>query len=99
MPIYQKKLVDHFFEVIHADFEAYCIRQHIYPSNTTFLTYLYDLNLLDENAMRRYSILEEYEKLHALPSFKKTHTVRHLADRFNVSDRAVWNLIAGRGKR
>jgi len=99
MPVYQKKLMDNFFSLIHADFKNYCERHHSVEDNDTFLTFLYDLNLLNENAIRRYTILEEYEKMHALPSFQKTKVVRLLANRFQVTDRSIWNILASNNLR
>lgn len=95
MPVYQKKLMDIFFSLIHSDFEAYCVRHQIREKNNdTFLTFLYDLNLLNENMVRRYTILEEYQKMNTLPSFQKTKAVRLLADKFQLTDRTVWNMLS-----
>jgi len=30
-------LLDHLLEIIYGDFQAWCVRQHTRPSNTTFL--------------------------------------------------------------
>ncbi len=95
MPVYQKKLMDNFFSIIHSDFDAYCERHQIREKNNdTFLTFLYDLNLLNENMVRKYTILEEYQKMNTLPSFQKTKAVRLLADRFQLTDRTVWNMLS-----
>lgn len=87
--------MDNFFSLIQSDFKNYCRRHKAPLNNDTFLTFLYDLNLLNENTIRRYTIMEEYEKMHALPGFQKTKSIRLLADKFNVTDRAIWNMLAG----
>jgi len=99
MPNYQKKMIDKFFSIILADFEKYCERHNANPHNDTFLTYLFDSDLLNENTMRRYTVLADYQDLHSQATFQKTKAVRLLADRFQLSDRAVWNMLAEREKR
>lgn len=99
MPGYQKKLMDNFFDIIHKDFVKYCERHQALQNNDTFLTFLHDLNLLNENTIRRYTILEAYEKMSAIPNFQKTKAVRLLADKFNITDRAIWNILSAKYKK
>lgn len=93
MPVYQKKLMDNFFSIIQNDFKSYCERHNIQEDNETFLTFLFDLHLLNEAKIRRYTVLEAYEELNTSPNFKKTRAVGLLAERFNITSRSVWNLI------
>ena len=90
----QKYLVDQFVRNTLTAFQQYCFRHTLSPTNENFLTYLYDRELLNENNMRRYIIMEEYDQMHILPTFKKTQAVRKLADKYQLSDRAIWNIIA-----
>ncbi len=99
MPNYQKKMIDNFFSIVISDFKKYCERHDFAPQNDTFLTYLFDSNLLNENTIRRYTILETYHQMNRLPDFQKTKAVRLLAERFQLSDRAVWNMLAEKVKR
>lgn len=89
-----KQLVDIFSASVLNKFCEYCERHQLRTDNITFLTFLYDLNLLNENSMRRYTILEAYETMHTLPNFQKTKAVRLLADRFSMTDRSVWNMLS-----
>ena len=90
MPVYQKKLMDNFCFIIQNDFHKYCARHNIQKNNETFLTFLFDLHLLNEAKIRKYTILEAYEELNTSPNFQKTKAVGLLAERFNITSRSVW---------
>ena len=99
MPVYQKKIMDNFCSLVQTDFKAYCARHQLSPNTESFLTFLYDLKLLNENKIRKYTIIEEYEKMHNLPGFRKTKSIRLLADKFQVTDRAIWNMLSQKTKK
>lgn len=93
MQIYRKQLIDFFSALIHKDYKAYCERHHIPQNNDTFLNFLFTKNLFNESTVRRYTIHSEFAELNNTKKMTKSQAVRLLADKYNLSDRTVWNMI------
>lgn len=93
MKIYRKELVDLFSDLVKASYIDYCGR-HSIPQNTdTLLNFLFTQELFSETTIRRYTIQSEFGRMSKEGGQTKTKVVRLLADRFNISDRMVWNVI------
>ena len=88
-----KYLLDTFQKHLHRNFETYCKRHGWVADNKNFITYLIDRQLLAASAIRRYTIIEEFDGLFSKQNFHKSKTVATLADRFQLSDRHIWSLL------
>ncbi|NJK83384.1 MAG: hypothetical protein HC912_05770 [Saprospiraceae bacterium] len=91
----RKKLVDRFSEFLVINYEHYCEQHNLDANNTeTIITYLVDQELIRPKTIKDYTIVHEFR--HLLPQTKhKTETVALLADKFNISERAVWLVLKG----
>lgn len=94
MQIYQKQLIDFFSSLVHQNFDAYCNRHAIPKNNNSFLNFLFTQDLMSETAIRRYTIDSEYSTLKQQnEELTKSQLVRLLADKYNLTDRTIWNII------
>ncbi len=98
MQIYRKQLVDIFTKVVLKNYSEHCLRHGIPENNHTFLNFLFTKNLLREVAVRHFTISTEFKKTYDKSKSTKTQTVRLLADKYNMTERAVWNIIKTRSK-
>lgn len=91
--IHSKQLLDHFSERLSAEYADYCKRHQIPAGTTDFITFLIDKSLLGTSTIRRFTIRKEFEELYPINQYHKTKTVKKLADKFHLSERAVWSII------
>ena len=94
MQIYRKNLIDSFSRQIKEDYYNFCDRQELKKGDDTLLDFLLSKNLVGEVAVRRYIINKDFNKLIEIKRDKtKTEIVRLLSERYQLSERSVWNII------
>ncbi len=93
MQQFQQLFLEKFSNKIHQTFSAFCIKENLEFNTKTLLLYLIDKGLLNKIDIRNFLILEEFEELYSSNNFHKTQTIKLLADRFDISDRAIWTML------
>ncbi|MCB9040058.1 MAG: hypothetical protein H6557_25840 [Lewinellaceae bacterium] len=94
----RKQIMDIFCEKVLDNFRIYCAEHQLPEDMDNFTTYLIDQELIDNNAIRQYAILESFKELYPGKEHRKTHTVELLAGRFNLTPRSIWNVLRRGGK-
>lgn len=92
--IAMKHLNEIFIKYLLLNYQNYCVGQRKVPGMHNFVEYLLSHNLLAEDTVRHYVILQEYEqkrKEEAYPT--KTQTVNALADFYGLHPNSVWNIL------
>jgi len=86
-------MLERFASFLTEKYQSYQ-KQHMpqEDSLSTFITYLIDHRIIESTTIKRYTILEEYEKI-INNSKHKTEAVNTLSERFNISERSVWSII------
>jgi len=97
--IHSKQLLDHFSDRLSAEYADYCKRHKIQEGTNDFITFLIDKSLLGTSTIRRFTIIKEFEDLYPKNQCHKTKTVKELADKFHLSERAVWSIIKHNSKQ
>lgn len=93
MEEYRKYILDRFQDHLQQNFKNYCDRHGIDQSSQQLVTFLIDQDLMSLAHVQRYTILNEFEKLHPGQTYHKSHAVNTLANRFSLSERTVWNIL------
>lgn len=93
MPENKKRILDKFQEHLNADYKAFCVRHGINPSTNGMITYMIDKELIPISQIKRYTLQQEFEYLFPKKNHHKTKTVNMLADKFNISERAIWGIL------
>ena len=92
----QKQILDIFQRDLILSFRSYC-KQHQYEVTIEgLITYLIDRQLIADSAMRRFVIVEEFEREFPKHKGHKTETVQTLAHRLHLSERTVWSALRQR---
>lgn len=88
-----KYLMERFALFLTENYQLYK-RQHLPQEETlnSFITYLIDHRVIESVTIKRYTIIEEFSNI-IVDSKRKTDAVNILSDRFNISERTVWNII------
>ena len=89
----RKHLLDKFQEHLQQRFESWCQQHGVPISDDRLLTYLIDQELIPTSSILRYTVLREIEALCLEQQCQKTQSVGILANRFNLSERTIWNII------
>jgi hypothetical protein len=89
----RKFLMDRFQEHVQSSYQTYCNRHGMPPSVPGLITFLIDQELIPPTNIKRFTVVEEFDRLHPEQERQKTRTVNALADRFNISERAVWGIL------
>ncbi|NJL74474.1 MAG: hypothetical protein HC892_04965 [Saprospiraceae bacterium] len=94
--VIKKQLLDKFSEIVTQKYQHYC-EMHQIDSNDeqNIITYLIDHQIIKPKTIKDYTISHEYEALVATNQ-QRTQSVKKLADRFAISERAVWLVLKGR---
>jgi len=92
--IYNKQLLDTFSDRLKDRFEDFCERQAMLPSNDLLITYIIDRSLIPPVTLQHYTIIETFKELQVQQKMTKTQIVQVLANRFNLSRRSIWNILA-----
>ena len=93
MEIIRKQLLDEFCGKTLQNYREYCQKTQIQEDPKTIITYLIDQEIIKPVTVRHYTICREYEVLLPSLEYKKSKTVRLLAERYNLSERSVWAVV------
>lgn len=93
----RKHILDRFLEYVEQNFSAYCERHGIPKTENQLVSFLIDLDLIPSVLIKRYAVLNEFERILPEQAGHKTLAVNTLADRFNISERTVWNILKQNG--
>lgn len=74
-------------------FKVYCKREKVEPTAAELLEYIIQSEIIDDAKIRKYAIISVFEEQLPVYKYHKTNTVYHLAEKFNISDRQVWNIL------
>ena len=100
VPRQKKLLLDRFQEHLRQQFEEYCRRHPLdQADDDRLLTFLIDRELISPTHIQRYTVLQEFEKVYPEQESHKTRVVHTLADRFCISERTVWSILKGAGRK
>ncbi len=89
----QKQVLDSFQDHLQNNFAIYCKKHQVKNSLENLVTYMIDRQFLSPTTIRRYTIIQEFDRLYPDHQFHKSRTVETLADRFQLSTRHIWSLI------
>lgn len=92
----RKRILDAFENRLFQSYEQYCQRQGENPSADGIVTFLIDHNLIPAVAIKRFTILQEFKELYPLKEKHKSKTIYALSDKFNISERTIWNILKGK---
>lgn len=95
MSHFRKQLLDQFSEDLLLHFSRHCRLYEQEENLASLLDFLIDQDLIPSAVLRKYTVIQEYDKL--FPRYeKKTKTVSMLAARFNISERSIWLALKSR---
>lgn len=89
----RKQLYDEFCVRILQNYEDHCKKNELPESREGILTYLIDQGVIKPVSIRHYSISKEYPSLLIKANNHKSKTVRILAEKYNLSERAIWAVV------
>lgn len=89
----RKQVLDTFAERLCYNFLDYCTAHNQDKTLENFITYLVDREMIDNNTIYHYAILEQFQELSQTTEHKKTKIVNDLADKFNLTPRSIWNIL------
>lgn len=89
----RKKILDAFEGHLSLIYKDYCRRQGEKPTPDGMITFLIDKDLIPAVAIKRFTILHEFEHLYPLKENHKTKTVHSLSDKFNIPERTIWSIL------
>jgi len=93
MPNNRKLILDKFQNYVSKNYIQYCEKHEVPINIEGVLTYLIDQQVIPNKSIQKYTILNEFKELYPKNEHQKTKTVICLANRFNISERSVWNLL------
>ena len=88
-----KQMLDQFQELTIQEFIDVCMDQHQEVNVHNLLTFLIDEQMIAASNIRRYTIVKEYHRLRQKNVGSKTSIVNKLAERYHLSERAVWSML------
>ncbi len=89
----RKIILDMFEQSLCESYQAYCSKHQLEATQAGLLAYLIDHDLFPPKVVRDYAIQALYRRLASAAPRGKTQLVGQIADRFNLSERAVWNAL------
>lgn len=93
MEQFQQLFLQKFSRKIDETFNDFCKKEQLETNTKTLLLFLIDKGLLNKNTIRNFLILEEFKELYPNNNYHKTQTIKHLANKFKISDRAIWTML------
>ncbi len=93
MALTRKFLLDKFEAYTIESYHDFCEKHDIEANLENFMTYLIDQGMISHTEIKRNTIRREFDELYPQKEHHKTKTVLTLAERFNVSERSVWNIL------
>lgn len=88
-----KQMLDQFQDLTLQAFIETCMDQHQEVNVYNLLTFLIDEQMIAAPNIRRYTIVKEYRRLRHKNVGSKTSIVNKLAERYHLSERAVWSML------
>lgn len=83
-----------FISHVFGNYRKYCTDKRIQPNTANFLDFLIARNLIYEEAVRHYVILEEFKMLMLMKKCKnKTQTVKSIARAYNLHENTIWHIL------
>lgn len=92
METYRKTLIDRFVMLTLKAYDEHCEKHKILPNASTLITFLIDQDVLSINHIKRYTIVKDLEAISDQHRYK-TDRVAMISDKYNISERTVWNII------
>lgn len=92
----RKNILDVFQHSLYKNYCDYCSKHGIMESYGGLIAYLIDRDLFAGKSIRDHAIQVLYKELTQQARHNKTQCVQLIADRFNLSERAVWGALRGR---
>ena len=89
----KKIILDCFQNYLLTNYRQYCSKHGIGENLEAFVTYLIDQNLITSTTIKRYTVVKEFNKTFNYSQKNKTKMVAHLASKFHISERSVWNIL------
>ncbi len=89
----RKQILDNFQEYLCKSYETYCERHDEEIDIEGFINFLIDRELIPNTNINRYTIQKEFERLFPTQDYHKTNTVELISDKYNISQRTVWNIL------
>jgi hypothetical protein len=66
---------------------------HLPPTPSGIITYMIDKELIPVMKVRQFTVTKEFEDTYQAHNQHKTKTVYAISDKFNISERTVWNIL------
>jgi hypothetical protein len=89
----RKQILDKFQEHVEQSFKIYCERHGKSYTGNQIIPFLIDFDLIPVANIKKYVVLKEFEIISSSKDLRKTEIVGMLANRFNISERTVWNIL------
>ncbi len=89
----RKQILDTFEEHVYFKFKKHCERHQLTFEIKSLITFLIDFEIISDKTVLYHVIVYEFEELYRQEKFQKTKTVAKLANRFNISERSIWNIL------
>jgi len=89
----RKQILDNFQEYLCNSYETYCQKHDEDIDIEGFVNFLIDRELIPNTNINRFTIQKEFERLFPTQGYHKTNTVELISDKYNISQRTVWNIL------
>ncbi len=89
----RKQVLDSFQQYLLQQFELYCQKHSLVKDEQGIINFIIDKDLIPTVNLYQFTVIEEYEKISNTSSLKKTRIVELIADKYNISERTVWNIL------
>jgi len=93
MEIHRKHLLDKFIKHLSSSYVDWCEQHEVPHTDDRLLTFLIDQDLIPTAQILRFTVLREMKHLLKEGDMQKTQNVCLLANRFNLSERTIWNIL------
>ena len=94
----KKHMFDDFQEFLISEFKSYCDRHNYTESNDRFVTFIIDKELIPASSVCRYTIQREFQRMSEKKALRKTQTVQEINNKYQLSEKTVWNMLRGQQK-
>lgn len=95
----RKLLLDTFSSNLLLEFATHCESHNRPQDQEALVTFLLDRELISFTNMQRYAIASTFNQMQKDSVMNKTQQVKHLADRFHLTPRSIWNALRYSSKR
>ncbi len=89
----RKGIMDAFQKLVCEDYHNYCLRHQLTPTTDGVITYMIDQELIPAMKVRQFTVTKEFEEIFKEHNQHKTKTVYAISDKFNISERTIWNIL------